>query len=511
MLLYQDFIRDVIANRPAAGSKGRRFTATDTNIEYYDDGATWQAVSLASSQLIGNIPESQVTSLVADLAAKAPLASPALTGNPTAPTQSSGDNSTKIATTAYVQTQITASSPVASVAGRTGPIVLAESDVTSLVSDLAAKAPLASPAFTGTPTAPTPSTADNSTKLATTAYVQAQGFGTGTASKSDIQQQAYTYASDSGTANAYAVTLSPAPTIVAGSVVVFKATNANTGASTLAVNGGTATAIKKNGSTALASGDIAAGQVVEVVYDGTNFQIVAGGSGAGGSSFYQTVQHDGSAVTQRAKLNIAAGSNVTVTASDNGSDTTTLTIASAGAGATPALVLVEQHTASASAALAFTSCFSSTYKNYVIEISSLIPATNNVDLVIEVSTDGGSTWDTTSGHYDWHCFRFTNSATGASGSTSDASFVLTSGFAVVPNTASAGGVVGSLKIYNPLGGTSRTRINGTVESVNTGSSSDMMFLVGGSYNQNTAVNAFRIRASSGNLTSGTVLVYGLAN
>lgn len=34
---------------------------------------------------------------------KAPLASPSLTGNPTAPTQSSGDNSTKIATTAFVQ------------------------------------------------------------------------------------------------------------------------------------------------------------------------------------------------------------------------------------------------------------------------------------------------------------------------------------------------------------------------------------------------------------------------
>ena len=33
---------------------------------------------------------------------KAPLASPALTGNPTAPTQSAGDNSTKLATTAYV-------------------------------------------------------------------------------------------------------------------------------------------------------------------------------------------------------------------------------------------------------------------------------------------------------------------------------------------------------------------------------------------------------------------------
>jgi len=39
---------------------------------------------------------------------------------------------------------------------------------------------LASPAFTGTPTAPTPTTADNTTKLATTAFVKAQGYLTNT-------------------------------------------------------------------------------------------------------------------------------------------------------------------------------------------------------------------------------------------------------------------------------------------------------------------------------------------
>jgi hypothetical protein len=53
---------------------------------------------------------------------------------------------------------------------------LAESAVTNLVNDLLAKAPLASPAFTGSPTAPTPATNDNSTLIATTAYVQAQGY-----------------------------------------------------------------------------------------------------------------------------------------------------------------------------------------------------------------------------------------------------------------------------------------------------------------------------------------------
>jgi len=45
-----------------------------------------------------------VTSLQTSLNAKAPLASPALTGNPTAPTQTAGNNTTRIATTAFVAT-----------------------------------------------------------------------------------------------------------------------------------------------------------------------------------------------------------------------------------------------------------------------------------------------------------------------------------------------------------------------------------------------------------------------
>ena len=46
-------------------------------------------------------PVSTLTQAALDL--KADLASPALTGNPTAPTQASADNSTKVATTAYVK------------------------------------------------------------------------------------------------------------------------------------------------------------------------------------------------------------------------------------------------------------------------------------------------------------------------------------------------------------------------------------------------------------------------
>src|SRR6478609_1531074 len=53
-----------------------------------------------------------------------------------------------------------------------GDIAGTLSNQTDLNTALAAKAPLASPTFTGTPAAPTAAAATNTTQIATTAYVQ---------------------------------------------------------------------------------------------------------------------------------------------------------------------------------------------------------------------------------------------------------------------------------------------------------------------------------------------------
>ena len=68
------------------------------------------------------IAESQVTNLVSDLALKAPLDSPALTGTPTAPTAATGTNTTQIATTAFVNAEIASKMEEADAMIYKGPI-----------------------------------------------------------------------------------------------------------------------------------------------------------------------------------------------------------------------------------------------------------------------------------------------------------------------------------------------------------------------------------------------------
>ena len=104
------------------------------------------------------------------------LASPALTGTPTAPTAAAATNTTQIATTEFVRTEVAnliASAPAAldtldELAAALGDDV---NFATTTATAIGLKAPLASPVFTGVPEAPTAAVGTNTTQLATTAFV----------------------------------------------------------------------------------------------------------------------------------------------------------------------------------------------------------------------------------------------------------------------------------------------------------------------------------------------------
>jgi hypothetical protein len=114
----------------------------------------------------------EVTGLQAALDAKVGLASPALTGTPTAPTAGADTNSTQLATTAFVLGQAAATVPAMDGTAAVGTATrFARADHVHPTDT--SRAPLASPAFTGTPTAPTAVAGTNTTQIATTAFVRA--------------------------------------------------------------------------------------------------------------------------------------------------------------------------------------------------------------------------------------------------------------------------------------------------------------------------------------------------
>ena len=104
-------------------------------------------------------------------------ANPTFTGTPKAPTAAAGNNSTQLATTAFVQAALVALINGAPATLDTLKEIAAAinndpSFSTTINNALTLKAPLASPALTGVPTAPTAAQTVNNTQVATTAFVK---------------------------------------------------------------------------------------------------------------------------------------------------------------------------------------------------------------------------------------------------------------------------------------------------------------------------------------------------
>lgn len=182
------------------------------------------------------------------------------------------------------------------------------------------------------------------------------------------------------------------------------------------------------------------------------------------------------------------------------------------------LVLLESHTASASASLNFTTrnalgqsgaTFQSDFDNYQVEITGLIAATNNTDLQMLVSTNGGTSWASTT--YMWERsadFAGSAGSPGSAGSTSDSKFVLWPG---LDSSIADACLDASLKIKHPLNSTLSLVFYGQQNSWYQPATPRYYIggSIGGKYRTAAAVNAIQFKMSSGNIASGSIRLYGL--
>jgi hypothetical protein len=142
-------------------------------------------------------------------------------------------------------------------------------------------------------------------------------------------------------------TMSPTLTAyAAGQLFYFVAGGANTGAVTLNVDGLGAKAITRDGSTALAAGDINSGEIVVVIYDGTRFQMINAANSFGNTTINGTLTVTGNTGLQ-ANVSVTSALSVGGTFAVTGAATLGSTLAVTGKSDLPTV-----STASANAAVA---------------------------------------------------------------------------------------------------------------------------------------------------------------
>ncbi len=170
------------------------------------------------------------------------------------------------------------------------------------------------------------------------------------------------------------------------------------------------------------------------------------------------------------------------------------------------LILISRQTASASTSIDFTSIASASYDHYIMSIDNVLSATGGGALGLRISIAG--VFQTGSTYTDL-ALRWTSSGVTESGSTTDTLMLLTSTSAV-GTTAGTSEVSGFVHIPNCAQTTAPKRISSQM-SVDISGPTPSGVLMSGWFASNSAVDGFRIFNNAGNLTSGTIALYGVKN
>jgi hypothetical protein len=301
--------------------------------------------------------------------------------------------------------------------------------------------------------------------------LMAQAGTNGSLTAADQQNQTYNYVAGSGSANTYVAAPGTAyGSLTQGQKIAVKISATNTGASTLNVSSLGAVAIKKLTSAGFvdpSAGDLQNNGIYEFEYNSTGpcWQMTGGGGG----------------------------------------------------GAASGLVLLAAATASSSSSLDFTTrnaagqsgnIFQSDFDEYEVHMVNMVLATSAAGLALRFTSNGGSSYDTSTIHDSASTYALASGSGGASGGQTNLSYI-----PVGINQYISGGSYptgGKFTIPDPAQSSFYHFVYGHFYGRDNRDSTVQNQNFSGVYRNAVALNGFRITTTSGNLTSGIVRVYGVS-
>ena len=177
--------------------------------------------------------------------------------------------------------------------------------------------------------------------------------------------------------------------------------------------------------------------------------------------------------------------------------------------ASGAFTFINTSDISNAATYSFTAVDASSYDGYAFFLHNVVPVTDEVDLYFRTSTDGGSTYDSGAGEYSWTAIS-DGSRYNASSATEISFTSANSGASVAVGSATnEPGVSGWVYLVAPHL-TKYTFVCGTIHYWCAGSIMQNS-ISSGVRISNADVDALQMLFSSGNIETGTVTAYGIAN
>jgi hypothetical protein len=175
-----------------------------------------------------------------------------------------------------------------------------------------------------------------------------------------------------------------------------------------------------------------------------------------------------------------------------------------GSGIPTSRPLLNTYSPSGAASVDIASQIVATYNVYEIELENIVPATDNAKLILRTDSNNGASFDAGASDYGFSAQVIVDSVSGTQSDQAHTSIIISGQAGNDTNE----GVSGLVRIMFLGSATRFPAIKFDTTALN--GSSETSFVVGGGHRRSAAaINAVQLLMDSGNITSGTIRIYGV--